>query len=181
MTGDVHDVIKKYLAEVSASSPTAIRQQLDALRPDPALIVLDIRVVQPGNEAGGDLFTHLPVCVEIDYEVKIPERNLRVGLDLHASDGAMLFRSFDDDIERLNRASGIFTSRCQIPGNLLMPGDYVVSPSIGIDPDRWIVHRDVSIGVQVVQVDGVNMTYMDTYRRPGYLMPKLEWSIAQTT
>lgn len=181
MTGDVHDVIKKYLAEVSASSPTAIRQQLDSLRPDPALKVHDIRVVQPGNEAGGDLFTHLPVCVEMAYELKIPERNLRIGLDLHASDGALLFRSFDDDIERRDRASGIFTSRCQIPGNLLMPGDYVISPSIGIDPDRWIVHRDVSIGVQVVQVAGVNMTYMDTYRRPGYLMPELEWSVTQST
>jgi hypothetical protein len=28
-----------------------------------------------------------------------------------------------------------------------------------------------------MQIDGVNMTYLDTYRRPGYLMPELDWSV----
>lgn len=178
MTGGVHEVIKKYLAEVSASTPTAIKDQLATLRPDPALRLLDIRVVQPGNDTGGDFFTHLPVDVEMTYELSVAERNLRVGFDLIASDGAILFRAFDDDMRRHERWLGVFTSRCRVPGNMLMPGDYVVSPSIGIDPDRWIVHKDVSIGVQFMQIDGVNMTYMDTYRRPGYLMPELEWTVS---
>jgi lipopolysaccharide transport system ATP-binding protein len=177
MTGGVHEVIKKYLAEVSASTPAAIQDQLAVLRPDPALRVLDIRVVQPGNDTGGDFFTHLPFDVEMTYELTVAERNLRVGFDLIANDGALLFRAFDDDMRRQERRLGVFTSRCRVPGNLLMPGDYVVSPSIGIDPDRWIVHKDVSIGVQFMQIDGVNMTYMDTYRRPGYLMPELDWSV----
>ena len=111
------------------------------------------------------------------YELTVAARNLRVGFDLIANDGALLFRAFDDDMQRHERRLGVFTSRCQVPGNLLMPGDYVVSPSIGIDPDRWIVHKDVSIGVQLMQIDGVNMTYMDTYRRPGYLMPELAWNM----
>ena len=177
MTGGVHEVIKKYLAEVSASTPGAVQDQLALLRPDPALRVLDIRVVQPGNDTGGDFFTHLPFDVEMTYELTVAERNLRVGFDLIANDGALLFRAFDDDMRRHDRRLSVFTSRCRVPGNLLMPGDYVVSPSIGIDPDRWIVHKDVSIGIQFVQIDGVNMTYMDTYRRPGYLMPELDWSV----
>ena len=53
MTGGVHEVINKYLAEVSASTPRAVQDQLALLRPDPALRVLDIRVVQPGNDTGG--------------------------------------------------------------------------------------------------------------------------------
>jgi lipopolysaccharide transport system ATP-binding protein len=177
MTGGVHEVIKKYLAEVSASTPAAIQDQLAVLRPDPALRMLDIRVVQPGNDTGGDFFTHLPFDVEISYELTVAERNLRVGFDLIANDGALLFRAFDDDMRRHERRLGVFTSRCRVPGNLLMPSDYVVSPSIGIDPDRWIVHKDVSIGVQFMQIDGVNMTYLDTYRRPGYLMPELDWQV----
>ena len=177
LTGNVHEVIKKYLIEVSASSPTAVHAQLALLRPDPALRVLDIRVFQLGNDNRGNFFTHLPFEIEITYEVTVAERNLRVGFDLIANDGALLFRAFDDDMQRHERRLGVFTSRCQVPGNLLMPGDYVVSPSIGIDPDRWIVHKDVSIGVQLIQIDGVNMTYMDTYRRPGYLMPELAWNV----
>jgi lipopolysaccharide transport system ATP-binding protein len=176
-TGGVHEVIKKYLAEVSASTPTAIQDQLALLRPDPALKVLDIRVYQPGNETGGDFVTHLPFEIEMTYELSAAERNLRVGYDLIASDGALLFRAFDDDMVRQERRLGVFTSRCRVPGNLLMPGDYVVSPSIGIDPDRWIVYKEISIGIQLIQIDGVNMTYMDTYRRPGYFMPELEWNL----
>lgn len=172
------EVIHQYLNRISVTNPGDLETQVHSLRPDDVFTLHLIKVF-PGNSNNSqtEFLTHLPIVLEMVYEIKKPESNLRIGFDIISADGVLLFRSFDDDLEVVCREPGYYHSRCIIPGNWLTVGEYLLTLAIGIHNMRWIIYRDIWINIPVTQTDGVNRHYMDTHKRPGYLLPALEWQI----
>jgi lipopolysaccharide transport system ATP-binding protein len=174
--------IDMYMERVSSSYPQSLSQQIQSLKNDKDLDLLDVEVF-PGAQSGDtqQFETHQPINLRIMYQIKNVYKDLRVGFDLYSADGTLLLRSFDDDLNIVPRSEGVFCSHCLIPPNLLMPGNYSFCLAIGIHSERWITFKDIWHRISVIQTDGVNRLYMDTARRPGYLLPDFKWVVSEVS
>jgi hypothetical protein len=118
--------------------------------------------------------------VKYQYELPKKLRGLRIGFDLMAQDGTVLWRSFDDDREGMDiRENGLYSAICKIPKNILRPGQYIILVRIGIHNIRWISGDEHTMSFTVANTQGTNKSYVDSYR-PGVIMPLLDWRIYKT-
>ncbi len=111
--------------------------------------------------------------VEIEYEVTKPLWNLRVGFFLRTSAGVYVFDSHDaDDPEfRSRRDPGHYTTCCQIPGNLLGPGTYLISLNAGIYNVGNLAREENTLVLEVV-----NASARGTISpRGGVIQPQFTW------
>jgi len=120
--------------------------------------------------------TNLPLHVKFEYEVKVNVLNgLRVGFDVLSPEGVVIFRTFDDDSNRIGpRLQGSYISECVIPPSFFSSGDYFVIPRIGIHNIKWISDNVTKFKISFEHISGVNQNYAD--KRPGIIMPALEWN-----
>jgi lipopolysaccharide transport system ATP-binding protein len=179
--GDAKPIVRGYLAQISADTPHDIQDQIRGLPADSTFRLLDIRLATVGgdDEAANGFITSKPIAITIDYELLESYRNLWIGLDVHAADGTMLFRTNDDDREPRSREAARYTATCVIPADLLMAGDYIVNLMVAIHPERWIIQGSVTIGLRLVQVEGANPLYIGEHHRPGYIQPVLDWQVGR--
>jgi lipopolysaccharide transport system ATP-binding protein len=121
-----------------------------------------------------------PILVEFEYGLDAPLTGLRVGLYLLTMRGEYVFTSFDtDDEEMFNqyglRSEGCYISRCQIPGNLLNEGRYVLGVNASSFRIRRYFHDDRAL---VFNVDGTGAPGKQWAEvRLGPLRPRLDWEI----
>ena len=118
--------------------------------------------------------------IEIEYLLKEPVTGLRVGFYLYTTRGEPVFTSFDTDNEQLfntynNRAAGVYTSRCQVPANLLNEGRFV----LGINASSYRIKRyfqdDNALTFSVDATGAPGMQWPEP--RPGTTRPALNWLI----
>lgn len=180
--GDAQPIVRGYLAQISADTPHDIQAQIRGLPEDRTFRLLDIRLAAEGDDSlSADGFvTSKPIAITLEYELLESHRSLWIGLDLHAADGTMLFRTHDDDSGLRGREVGRYTSTCRVPANLLMAGDYTISLMVAIHPERWIIQGTVTVGLRLIQLEGANPLYIGTHSRPGYIQPLLDWRIDRT-
>jgi lipopolysaccharide transport system ATP-binding protein len=114
-----------------------------------------------------------PFCVEIEYEITRPLWNLRVGFFLRTAAGVYVFDSHDaDDPEfRSGRDPGHYIACCQIPGNLLGPGMYLISLNAGIYTVGNLAREENTLVLEVV-----NSSARGTISpRGGVIQPHFTW------
>jgi lipopolysaccharide transport system ATP-binding protein len=123
-----------------------------------------------------------PVTVEVEYALEAPVSGLRVGIYLMTTHGEQIFTSFDtDDQARYEqfgqRPAGHYTSRCQIPADLLNEGRYV----LGINASTFRVRRyfqdEYALAFTVDGTGAPGMQWLEP--RLGPLRPRLSWQIEQ--
>jgi len=177
--GVTESIIQDYLLrESSVENENRIGQQNLVIDED-----IDVINFYPCNREGvpKDIFkTSECICFSINYKLKRYLPGLRVGIDFYScTEGEILFRAFDDDINVQPRDFGELMSICIIPPDLLKPGLYNVSLQIGIHCIRWIVNSSIKRQISVEFLDSVNSLYSDN--RPGLIMPKLDWVVKSKT
>jgi lipopolysaccharide transport system ATP-binding protein len=180
--GDAQPIVRSYLAQISADTPHDIQDQILGLPEDRTFRLLDIRLAAEGDEnlAADGFVTSKPIAITVEYELLETHRNLWIGLDLHAADGTMLFRTHDDDSGPRDREAGRYTATCRVPANLLVAGDYTINLMVAVHPERWIIQGTVTVGLRLIQLEGANPLYIGTHNRPGYIQPVLDWQIDRT-
>ncbi len=173
--GETQAGVKLYLSQAD-EVPSTLREQIDALPPDPAFRLTEVIIAQEGS-SGTTFVTTKPVTVSICYEVLQPCHGLRVGFDLKAgASGVTVFRTFHDDrvMDPGQVAAGQYVSTATIPADYLAPLEYRLDLAVGIHRVRWIIYEQAHASLHVVNVDGVNAGYADP--RPGVVMPSINWS-----
>lgn len=176
--GHPKEIVPLYLAASSANNFSSIQKQIEQLKPSSLFQLDDIRVYQEKN-VDNTLFTHKPVMVDLTCTVKQKRSNIRIGFDLHAADGVLLFRSYHDDMDAQEYEPQRYTMRCIIPANLLMPGQYTLSPFVYFLNESPIpyTHNDVWVQFGLAHSEGVDARYINALPRPGYLLPDFSWYI----
>jgi len=114
------------------------------------------------------------IHLHIESEIFAETSRLRIGFDILNEKKEVIFRSFDDDRDYLQRKPGHQTITGIIPANFLKEGNYYVSLQVGIHNERWIANESTYLRFRVEHVDGVNKNYKDY--RPGMIMPLITWN-----
>jgi len=128
------------------------------------------------DEQRSNFATDQTIPIEIEFEVQRESHGLRVGLDLHSSEGTLVFRTYHDDQAREPTVlpPGAYVVRCVIPAHLLNQGTYFVSLRAGIHAIRHICILEQALSFEVVNIVGANSQYGG--HRPGLISPHLAWT-----
>jgi lipopolysaccharide transport system ATP-binding protein len=124
--------------------------------------------------SGGEEFS-----IEIEYEILEPLPYCRVGVHLNTADGFAIFTAYDADDEQYAgpRSPGVFTSRCTIPGRLLNPGRFTVSPSANILGIKHLAKIEHCLTLEVSENGAVGAHMTDSNARRGVIRPKFTWMV----
>ena len=165
-------VVEKYILQ----GEKEVNQNLVLNHQDVVLDVIDFFACDTHGNRTNVFKTSEKIFIKIKLNLKKFVEGLRIGFDVYnISDGEILFRTFDDDLNTRDRGTGITDFTCELPSNLFMSGIYAAKLQIGIHNIRWIVNGNLSINFEVQFVDGINSIYADT--RPGKIMPLVNWEI----
>ena len=178
LSGETTDIISRYL-----SSKCGMRAEYSAIDAPTAphnrdFVLRAVRVRDSGGTVMASIDARHDFSVEIEYRLLKPIHGLRVGFRLLTSDGTVVLSSTDRDGDRwsdCDRASGIYVSRCTIPGGFLNAGRYGVSISIDILTVESILFIDNIVSFDVEIAGDILGTISG--RRLGVVCPCFPWKV----
>jgi lipopolysaccharide transport system ATP-binding protein len=144
---------------------------------------LALRVRNPQGQVVDTLRSTEPVVIEIEYQLDADITGLRVGIYLLTTQGEQVFNSFDTDnqaqFEQFGvRAAGRYTSRCEIPGDFLNEGRYILGMNASSYRVRRYFHDENALSFTVDASGAPGMQWGEL--RLGPVRPRLDWRIEQT-
>jgi lipopolysaccharide transport system ATP-binding protein len=139
-----------------------------------------LRVCDPRGAVVDSFRSVEPLTLEMEYKLTAPVTGLRVGVYLSTVRGEYIFTSFDvDDPDLYERHStrrpGHYISRCQIPGDLLNEGRYILgvnASSFGIK--RYFMDEN-ALAFNIDPMGAPGMQWAEP--RQGPIRPRLGWVI----
>lgn len=141
---------------------------------------LSLRVVDRRGRTVDTVRATEPFTLEISYRLEAAISALRVGLYLMTSRGEQVFTSFDTDDPSLFeeyplRQPGSYTSRCEVPADMLNEGRYVV----GVNASAYRIRRYFQDEQALTfNVDGTGSPGTQWPElRLGSIRPRLNWKI----
>lgn len=142
--------------------------------------VTELRVfsICASNEAGEVTSTfdvRRAFSVTISYRVNRSLPYCRVGFLLSTVDGTSVFEAYDADDERYAgaREPGDYVAQCEIPGNLLNPGRYLVSINAGVPNVKNLAFIEGILPLNIEDTGAIG-SYMHS-KRNGIIRLKLRW------
>lgn len=174
--GGVDVGIDYYLKDDNKQINSSIQMQLRNIKKDDVFELNDMVISQPDNNTNS-FITIYPLEILISYEVKRDISMLRIGFDIiNSKTGIIVFRSFhdDNDTEIKQYKRGKYISKAEVPANLFLEDDYILSVSIGIHNQRWIIHDELKVNLEYKNLNGINKLYFSDYR-PGIINPLVKW------
>lgn len=130
------------------------------------------------GEIRSDFKSREPVVVEMEFNLLQPLPFLKIGFELHALTGGLVFQTFHNDREELLTGSGRDAAQVLqaiIPADLLNGGIYHVYPCVTIHGREWLVKNVEGPAINVVY-DVPNTDYV-VLGRPGEIAPLLTWQV----
>ena len=121
-----------------------------------------------------------PFSVRMEFDLFRADDALCVGFDLATSDGTIILRSYQTDLEPERwpkLAKGHHILECTIPQGLLNDGRFSISPRVSLHCVRWIVHTEAAVSFEA-HLDHAVSPYAQ-FVRPGIVAPILEWSLVE--
>jgi lipopolysaccharide transport system ATP-binding protein len=174
--GNVDLGIDYYLNSDNLQIKESINQQIKKMKKDDDFILEDIRLEQNGKVVENYLTT-LTLNVYFSYSVLNDINLLRVGFDIiNAKSGIVVFRTYHDDnhSELKTIHKGRYISKATIPANFFLEDNYILSVSIGIHNERWIIYDQIRILLNFNNINGINKLYFND-SRPGIINPLIYW------
>lgn len=141
-----------------------------------------VRVLSSTGKATDSVRSVDPITIEVEYSLSAPITGLRIGIYLMTTRGEYVFTSFDtDDPEKFEkftvRKAGRYSSRCQIPADMLNEGRFV----IGINASSYMVKRyfgdERALNFDVNSTGAPGMQWVEI--RQGPTRPRLDWTIEE--
>ncbi len=124
--------------------------------------VHEIRIHNSDGEETVHLESHKEFSIDIVYEVIQQMLFCRVGFLLSTSEGIVVFETYDADVDTCtgSRLPGKYVSRCVIPGDLLSPGQYVLSINAGMPNVKNLVFLEniLTIDIRRTSLVGSSMS-----------------------
>ncbi|GAA4753252.1 ABC transporter ATP-binding protein [Flavisolibacter ginsenosidimutans] len=175
--GDTSIVIDQYLSE--GNEVERYIQWTEEERPAaPELEVHSIKVLDHRGRMDSILTTDEDIRVEINYRLKEPLRNLRVGINFFTTDGLEIISTSDfnfQDASRL-RKPGLYKSVCIVPKHLLNLGTLIAKVDFDIPKTKAIL-MDIPVSFTVSELAFNQLGITATNRPAGVVHPYMKWEI----
>jgi lipopolysaccharide transport system ATP-binding protein len=173
--GEVEDIVSSYLINGSESTGFIEWHNIvDAPGDD----IVKLRRVALHNSHG--FISHSfaiddDIYVEIEYELLVKRRDVRLGFELTTSDGVIVFMTAfgDNDVEFIPSEIGQYKVCCKIPSNLLNSGHYIIEVAGYIPGIKFLIPRGVCLSCDVLQTKNIG----GYGQRRGAIRPILHWTI----
>ena len=178
-SGDPGEIIREYLAEGSSFVGEYV---WEGGLSNPGVDVLKIDAMRVRNSNGtvsSGISANETFRVEIDYRLMDTLPASRIGFVVSTPDGTVAFDAFDSDVERFasTRSPGRYTNVCEVPGQLLAPGRYVLSLVAGIPGVSSLASHEGALTIEVNDI-GVVGSNVPGGRR-GVFRPNLAWDVVR--
>jgi lipopolysaccharide transport system ATP-binding protein len=137
---------------------------------------LSVAVLGEGGQSTADLDYLESFTIEIVYVVQDHLPFCRVGFQLNTLDGVTVFEIYDidDNSHPGRRSPGKYIARCEIPGELLNAGRYVLSLNAGIPNVKNLAFLDGILEITVhdrsSSIAAMNLI------RSGVVRPRVRWT-----
>ena len=154
--------------------------QPDEINQKSDLTPISIRIMNKKDNILDTVRSTEPFFIEVEYLVRKPIKGLRVGIYLITSHGEFVFTSFDtDDHTKFEsyavRQAGLFTSRVEIPANILNGGRYVLGVNASSYRIKTYFHEEQALAFTVDPSGSPGTQWPES--RLGPIRPALEWKI----
>ncbi|NJM75681.1 MAG: ABC transporter ATP-binding protein [Acaryochloridaceae cyanobacterium RU_4_10] len=173
---NIDNVIQNYLAK-SISIDRVITWEINDAPKTSEMILREIRILDDQRRVSSTLSTADSIIVEIEYDLLIPIRGLRIVIGLLTQDGVTVFSSSDlfnaPDSARL---AGKHISRCTIPGNLLNIGSYILSLYVDIPKIKILFNTQEYLSFTISELAN-NPMGIGAGTPKGIINPQLNWEI----
>ena len=171
-SGETDQGISTYLSENSITT-TIDFQKINSKEFELKNIVISnnkTRLIQKEYKTDDEL------SVQFDFLIKNKLSKFRCGFDIiEQSSHEIVFRSFHNDISPIHEYQpGHYIFEAILPVNLFKNEKYYLSPIIGIHNIKSFTYMDLFLPLAFVNILGVNSLFGEN--RPGFILPKIEWS-----
>jgi len=180
LRGSTPDVVDHYLSSGAEEGAERIWQPKDLPDTCGPFRIRAVRVCDEDGLLTDTVRASQSFWIEIGYQITEPMRNLGVQIKLYTTQGDLLFISSDvDDLanhERHHeRGSGLYVSRCRIPGHLLNKGTYQVGISVSVPYVQNYFQDEHAVRFTVDETDSAGNQW--AANRNGFFRPALEWEV----
>lgn len=180
--GKTDEVLGSYFSETERASAEGRREWAPEIAPgDEFARLLSVELTDASGKQQKIFYQDTAFRIRITYQVLKTMTNANFGFKLHASDGTLIFTSYDADHPKLagqGRAPGVYTAECLMPANLLNEGAYYLSVEAGIPFLRLCLNEPDILKFRVqgpICNDGP--VGRNGIARPGLILPDLEWKL----
>ena len=178
-SGEAKTVVMDYLAQ-QADAVASVTWEPGQGPGDETARLRSVKVLDSSGEVANLASTGEPFMVRMEFDLTRVVEGLCIGFDLATSDGTVVLRSYQTDLEPVRwprLTEGRNALECTIPPGLLNDGQYFVLPRVSIHCVRWIVRGDAAVSFEAHRGHTVS-PYTQTVR-PGTIAPLLEWRLAE--
>lgn len=173
------DVVGSYLNSQSETSSEKVWDDPQEAPGNDIVRLRRVRVYDNSGVTSAAFDIRKPVFVEMTYEVLEPGRVLMPSFELYNKEGICVFTSqdLDETWRRTERASGVYTSRAEIPANFLAEGNFFVNVSAATyEPlNIHFAERDAAAFIVTDTLDGDSARGDNAGQIEGVVRPVLEW------
>jgi lipopolysaccharide transport system ATP-binding protein len=175
--GEAGSVVATYLTQQAEAGASATWEPGQGPG-DEEVRLVSVEVRDADGEPANLVTTAKPFSVRLEVDLTRLDRSLCVGFDLASSDGAVVMRSYQTDVDEADWPAlhiGRNSIECTIPAGLLNDGRYFVMPRIGLHWVRWIVNGGSVVSFRVHRDTGTSPLMGE---RPGAIAPVLSWKLS---
>ena len=166
--GRTTDIVDIYLKKVIKNNLSQEWSMQEA--PGNELVKIKSIKARPLNEKQDRITLETAIDIEFEFWNFIPGLTFNLSMHVFNSSDQMVFASRSLDYTVNN---GLLKLNCNIPGNFLNDGGYYVSMMI-VQNSNALYYLQEAISFEVVE-EQRNISWLQKW--PGYVRPKLEWSI----
>ncbi len=175
--GHTPEIIEKYLNKSSQHKRERIWNKDERLG-DETVKLNSIKILDVNGSASNLITTSCELRVEINFEVLIETKDLRVVANIISFDGIEVFSTSDFNYQESNRIRkcGKYQSSFIIPGSFLNASTYFLFVEIEIPLIKSIVAgQAVSFSIEELIINELGLTISRI--PPGVIHPIFQWSI----
>jgi lipopolysaccharide transport system ATP-binding protein len=178
--GESTFIVNNYLADSSTIKSEMTWAEENAPGNEEAKLTA-IKVYSDSNHSDiGTYSSRENLFVNLELIINKINPALCVGFDLINSEGIVLLRSYQTDLDSNKWISveiGKNTFVCKIPASFLNSGIYYICPRIGIHNLYWIVKLDAIVQFEIILDHGISPLWnsLNGKNRPGMIAPILAW------
>jgi lipopolysaccharide transport system ATP-binding protein len=172
--GPLRSVIQSYLSSGRIASGD---WQLQCPPENTAAYVCAVDVRHCENISTAEVMIDQPFEIRLAYTVRRRMAFCRVGILLSNSMGTVILSTAeadDESISPLQKEPGEYKARCTVPGWLLAPDRYYLTPHIDDAPLHRLFTAEQACSFTVVENAPRGAAH---YGRPGLIAAKLPWSV----
>jgi lipopolysaccharide transport system ATP-binding protein len=171
LQGPVSEVVNGYVESAECLASERVWQTAETAPGNNLLRLHRVRVAPSGSTSAKSISVETPIDIDFELWNLMSESSLNLSLVVYSLEGNCIFNSL---APAATVASGLFRSRCRVPGNLLNDG--VFSIRLLVAKDQATVIFDV-YDLATFEVHDIERPILWFGKMIGAVRPQLDWTI----